>query len=120
MRIIINDRRKIDAVQKEFSEMFPYLKLEFYAKPHQYGGAASQKLMQHQSKQIGEYRTIHNSGSITITPGMTVCDLEKYFSDVFGLKVHVLRKSGKAWLETTVTDGWTLDDQNKQGEELSK
>jgi hypothetical protein len=33
--------------------------------------------------------------------------------------VQVFRKSGKVWLETTVTDGWTLEEQNLQGEALS-
>jgi hypothetical protein len=33
---------------------------------------------------------------------------------------QVYRKSGKIWLETTVTDSWTLEEQNKQGESLSK
>ena len=51
---------------------------------------------------------------------MTVVDLEQSFSDVFGLGVQIFRKSGKVWLETTVTDGWTLDEQNRQGEALSK
>jgi hypothetical protein len=34
--------------------------------------------------------------------------------------VQVLRKSGKAWLEATITDGWTLEEQNIQGEDLSE
>ena len=119
MKIIINDRRKIFAVQKEFSQIFPYLKLEFYAKPHQSVGASSQKIMQHPAKKIGECRTTHQSGNITITPNMMVLDLEQSFSDVYGLTVRILRKSGKTWLKTTVTGRWTLEAQNQQGEELS-
>jgi hypothetical protein len=34
--------------------------------------------------------------------------------------VQVFRQSGRVWLETTRTDDWTLAEQNKQGEELSK
>ena len=51
---------------------------------------------------------------------MTVNELEQRFSDVYGLGVQVFRKSGNVWLETTVTDGWTLEQQNKQGESLDK
>ena len=51
---------------------------------------------------------------------MTVIDLEKKFREVFGLGIQVFRKSGKAWLETTLTDNWTLEEQNRQGEALSK
>ena len=120
MKVTINDNRKIFAIQEEFNALFPYLKVEFFSKPHSIGGGSPKKLVKHNSKTLGECRTIHNKGSITITPNMTVADLEQNFSDVYGLGVQVFRKSGKVWLETTVTDGWTLEEQNKQGAELSK
>ncbi len=119
MKITINDRRKIFAVQEAFSQAFPYLKLEFFAKPHKVGGGSAKKFIKHNSTTIGECRTVHNTGQITITPQMTVADLEQRFSDVYGLGVQVFRKSGKLWLETTVTDGWTLHQQNHEGESLS-
>ena len=120
MKILINDHRKIFAIQKEFSEMFPYLKLEFFSKPHTVGGASPKKIMKHPTNTIGQCRVIHNKGTLTITPNMTAADLEQNFADVYGLSVQVFRKSGKSWLETTVTDNWTLEKQNRQGEELSK
>lgn len=120
MKITINDHRKIFAIQEEFNTLFPYLKLEFFSKPHKQGGATSKKFVKHNSKTLGECRTIHNTGEITIVPGMTVAELEQGFGHVYGLGVQVFRKSGKTWLETTVTDGWTLEEQNNQGEELSK
>ncbi|TAL63294.1 MAG: hypothetical protein EPN85_00565 [Bacteroidetes bacterium] len=119
MKIQINDKRKIFAIQEEFGKTFPYLKIEFFAKPHRVGGASSKKIMKHPSKTLGECRTIHSDGIITITSGMTVADLEQNFRDIYGLSVQVFRKSGQAWLETTVTDGWTLEKQNQQGEMLS-
>lgn len=120
MKITINDHRKIFAIQEEFNTVFPYLKLEFFSKPHKPGGESPKKLVKHNSKTLSECRTIHNAGEITITSKMTVMDLEQRFSDVYGLSVQVFRKSGKVWLETTVTDGWTLEEQNSQGESLSK
>jgi hypothetical protein len=50
---------------------------------------------------------------------MSVAELEQQFSDVYGLSVQIFRQSGKAWLETTVTDKWTLEKQNEQGKALS-
>jgi hypothetical protein len=120
MQIIINDHRKIFAIQKEFNEMFPYLKLEFFGKPHKVGAPSSKKIIKHASKTIGQCRVIHNKGTLTITPSMTVTVLEQAFDDVYGLSVQVFRKSGRVWLETTATDAWTLEKQNKQGEELSQ
>lgn len=119
MKITINDNRKIFAIQKSFTELFPYLKIEFFAKPHKVGGGSSKKTMKVNAKTLGECRTVHNTGTITIVPQMTVADLEQNFSDVYGLSVQVFRKSGKVWLETTVTDNWTLEEQNRQGEALS-
>jgi hypothetical protein len=119
MKIAINDHRKIFAIQEEFNQIFPYLKLEFFSKPHKPGGASPKHLVKHHSMTLGECRTEHHKGDITIVPEMKVCDLEQNFGDVYGLGVQVFRKSGKSWLETTVTDSWTLAEQNKQGEELS-
>jgi hypothetical protein len=119
MKIQINDHRKIFAVQEEFSKMFPWLKIEFFSKPHKIGGPSPKTQLVPSSKTIGECRTEHDSGTITILPAMTVADLEQAFRDVYGLSVQVFRKSGKSWLETTVTDSWTLEKQNEQGKLLS-
>ena len=120
MKTVINNRRKIFSIQEEFSALFPYLKLEFYAKSHTEGGPSSDKAIQHSSKTLGECRIMHEDGIITITPNMTVAELEDIFGSVYGLKVHVYRKAGNSWLETAVTNDWSLEEQNKQGETLSK
>lgn len=119
MKIQINDHRKIFAIQEEFNKMFPWLKLEFFVKPHKVGGPSPKSQIISSSKTVGECRTIHNSGTVTITPMMSVSELEQSFRDVYGLSVQVFRKSGKSWLETTVTDAWTLEKQNAQGKTLS-
>lgn len=41
MLVTINDRRKISAIQEEFNSVFPFLKLEFFSKPHKPGAASS-------------------------------------------------------------------------------
>jgi len=120
MKITINDRRKIHEIQESFSEVFPYLKLEFFSKPHKPGNASPKKFMKSSSKTIGECRTVHSNGTMTILPKMQVLDLEKGFSDTFGLSVQVFRKSGNAWLEVTSTGGWTLEEENRVGEEMNK
>ena len=120
MNITINDHRKIYAIQEEFNSLFPYLKLEFFSKPHTAHGSFSTKIVGNNSKTLGECRTVHNKGKITIIPSMSVADLERSFKDVYGLSVQVFRKSGKGWLETSITDSWALEEQNSQGETLSK
>lgn len=119
MKITINDHRKIFAIQEEFTNAFPYLKIEFFAKAHQSGGPAAGKFVNPGATKISECRTIHNDGDITITENMSVKELERRFADVYGLAVQVFRKSGNMWLETSITSDWTLGEQNKEGENLN-
>jgi len=119
MKITINDHRKIFAIQKSFTQMFPFLKLEFFAKPHTPGGASPRKLMLSPSKTIGQCRVVHSKGTLTILPQMTINDLEHGFNDTFGLTVKVLRKSGNTWLETASTDMLSLEKENDIGKEMN-
>ena len=119
MKIKINDSRKIYDIQEEFNHLFPYLKIEFFSTPHKVGDGTSKKFIKKSNETLGKCRLVHKNGSINISPQMTVASLEQAFMDAYGLGVQVFRKSGKVWLETTVTDSWTLEDQNKEGEALS-
>jgi hypothetical protein len=118
MDIVINDNRLIEDVQKEFTEKFSFLKLEFFNQPHKKGEASSKKQLHNNKQTLGESRTIHTNGSITITGRMKVSELEKLFQKMYGLSVQVFRKSGNIWLETTSTDDWTLTKQNVQAKEF--
>lgn len=120
MKIIINDHRKIFGIQEEFSKLFPYLKIELYSKSPHIKGAFPNKVPMPSARTLGECRIIHNKGTVTITPNMTINELEQIFSDVYGLTAHILRKSGNAWIEASLTGEWTLEEQNNQGKELSK
>lgn len=119
MKIIVNDHRKIFGIQEEFSKLFPYLKIEFYSRSPNLKGGLPNKILMPSARILGECRIIHNKGTITITPNMTINELEQVFSDVYGLTIHIIRKSGNAWLEASMTGGWTLEEQNNQGKELS-
>jgi hypothetical protein len=119
MTIQISDERSISGIQEEFNLAFPYLKLEFFRKPHKTGAPSLKKEMKPGDKTIRECRKLHQDGSLTIIPTMTVSELEQRFQEMYGLSVQVFRKSGRVWLETTVTDNWTLYEQNRQGEALS-
>lgn len=120
MEIIINDQRKIFKIKEEFNTFFPFLKLEFLSKPQKTGLESVKRILNNNNCSLGEFRNIRNNNKITITPDMTTMNLEHAFRDIYGLWVQVFRKSGKVWLATTVTDGWTLEEQNKQGEALCK
>ena len=119
MILTIKDDRKISEVQESFNTSFPYLKLEFFKKMHGVKELSPLKGLIDSDRTIGQIRTIHSDGFITITPKMTVAELEQEFGRIFGLSAQVFRKSGKMWIETTVTDKWTLEQQNSEGEALT-
>jgi len=116
MKIEINDHRKIFAVQEEFNKIFPHLRLAFLSKPSKVGEAASKKIMKERSKTLGDCRVVHTKGELTLSPSMTVADLQQSLSDNYGLSVLVYLRSGKDWIETTGNGKLSLADQDKRQE----
>lgn len=118
--MIITADRTIHDIQEEFLWEFPYLRLEFFTRVFNAGQISGTKNIKPSNKTLKECRTLQHEGSVNITPDLTVAKLNEIFRETYGLGIMVYRKSGKVWLETTVTDSWTLGEQNKQGEALSK
>ena len=119
MLLHITSGRVISEIQKEFNRIFPFLKIEFFNnRSLQRTGFSVQQIIPHYRK-IGEGLPSIKDGDIEITEDMKVNMLEKQFKDQFGLAVQVFRKSGNLWLETTMTDNWTLQQQNNHGREIS-
>jgi hypothetical protein len=117
MELHITENKTIDQIQKEFSQKFPYLKIEFFNIPHSEGEASPMSGQLPPSSVIGKIRKKHNGKKMVITAHSKVADIEKRFQEVFGLPVQVFRKSGDVWLQTTITDHWTLAEQNEEGRE---
>ncbi|OWY22791.1 hypothetical protein C7N43_02560 [Sphingobacteriales bacterium UPWRP_1] len=114
--MLITDEKKISEIQTEFHAKFPYLKLEFYSQPHTEGGISAHNMLD-AGKTVGEVRTIHQEGNLSINGNLKVSTLESNFKEMYGLNVQVFRRSRKIWLQTTATDEWTLAEQNRLGEE---
>lgn len=117
--IAIHSTTKIAQLQEEFNKTFPFLKLEFFKHAHkaQEGNARQDLISPADSAQTVSRK--ESNENVLIHEDMTVSELEQLLSHYFGLSAQVFRKSGRSWLETTVTDDWTLKRQNEQGYELS-
>jgi len=119
MNLRIAPNRLVSDLQKDFNNAFPFLKLEFFRNRNQQLPAFTfQQIIPH-SNRIAEGQTAITDGDIEVNPDMKVKDLEKIFKDQFSLAVQVFRRSGNLWLETTMTDEWTLEQQNEHGREIS-
>ena len=117
MFLYISKDKKIHEVQQYFNSKYPFLKLEFYKLENTDPAFAVKKHLSHSItlKAAG----LRDSGLIDIQNDLTVGDLEKMFLNKFGLNVQVSRKSGTLWLETTMTDKWSLQKQNEHGREIT-
>jgi len=118
MKITINNKRKIAGVQDDFSSLFPFLKLEFYAKPHTKSGAPAEGFVKN-NRMLSECRTNPEEGEITVSEHMTAGELKERFMDVYGLGVEVLRKAGEAWLPVSSDGVHSLTEENQDAKKAS-
>ena len=119
MTLTIDGTRTIGEMQQDFNAAYPYLKIEFFKSMNGRSGQPSIKNMLSHSLKIKEARRQQHDGSLELSDMMKVGDLEKIFREQYGLNVQVFRKSANVWLETTMTDTWTLKQQNDHGREIS-
>ena len=119
MHLYIEPNRLINDIQDEFNTMFPFLKIEFFKNKSLFRSDFSSSQIIPKNRKIGEGQPAMKEGDIDIDLDMKVIELEKIFRDRFNLSVEVFRKSGNLWLETSMTDNWTLHQQNNHGMELS-
>jgi hypothetical protein len=118
MTLQLQKDKTVGDIQSEFNAVFPYLKIDFYKMVHGKPGLPiRQKLPKTALLKNGEN---FHEGELDVPDTMTVGQLEQTFYDRFRMTVQVARKSGGVWLETSVTDGWTLRQQNEHGRELSE
>lgn len=119
MTINITPDRIIKEIQKEFNEEFPFLKIEFFLKGVRYKAQTKRDESLSKELPLGKVKMFDFKQGWRITGSMTVRELEKTFEELLGLSVLVYRKSGKLWLETSMTDNWTLEQQNENGRQIS-
>lgn len=116
MTLCIDRNTRLIDIQKWFSGEFCFLKLEFF-KPSLPHDTSSKKEMRNPSEPaLGKDR--QEPAVISIDSSWTVMNLEEEFLKA-GLHVQVFRKSGNLWIETSLTNDWTLEQQNYEGELFS-
>lgn len=116
MKIQVSKDKTIAQLQEEFTGVFPYIKLVFFTKPHKaYKGSPAKFLVSDRDVTLGSLEKKPHSGVLYVEPEMPTWQVERLFEEEFGLHVQVFRKSGNTWLETSVTDDLTLEEQNTKG-----
>ncbi len=119
MKLQIDTDTKIIDVQKKFTEVYPFLKVELYKEQHAEKKVSAIKDRISPDKIISEQSKFFKAESIDINKHRTVADIEKEFFEKFGVALQVSRKSGNIWIETSKTDDRTLKAQNQLGKTMS-
>lgn len=117
MIIDLSAGKAIHELQQEFNTQYPFLKLEFYKIQQGASALPGRKHLDHSA--LLKTAGLKKAGRLVVKEEMTVGELEKELLGQFGLDVQVSRKSGSLWLQTTMTDSWTLRKQNEHGREIS-
>jgi hypothetical protein len=118
MKLYLNKETSIKSIQKEFNKHYPFLKIEFFKNYHK-GQPLPRAFMLSVAELTKKLDAAHDGGTININKARTVAEVEKEFEDLFGFSTLVFRKSGNVWVETTLTEDWTLEEQNMEGEQIS-
>lgn len=120
MELIITDDMKLSDFSDRFHALFPFLKVEIIMLCGKYASGSEKGVIKYLNRNFGDCRMKGMDEIIHLDKNTSVQQLEEKLRRIYGLTVQVLRKSGKSWLETRLTSGWTLGEQNFQGESLSK
>jgi hypothetical protein len=113
MKIVIHNNRKIFSIQEEFNQMFPSLKIDFYARPGKPGCVSSSKFVSQSSKTVQDCRAISREGTIEIQPSMVISNLKQNLREIFGLSVEIFQQAGNGSYEFPVSDKRTLEEINR-------
>jgi hypothetical protein len=120
MELHISGEKTIREIQSEFHAIYPFLKLEFFRSSHKTGKPSPKSDVVSAGSAIGVLMNGNRAANIEVNASKTVALLEQEFHSKFGLNVQVFRKSQSLWIETSLTDHWTLGRQNEEGEIFSR
>ncbi len=109
MTLKIEKGHTIREMQQYFTAIYPYLTVELIKKV-----AGKEEVMQNNEMFQGA------SALINIDKEQTVARLEQEFLSKAGLKVKIYRRFCNVWIEATLTEDWTLEQQNTEGQLLSE
>ena len=119
MELQIDKGSSLKNIQKQFNAFYPFLKIEFFKKI-----PVDQPLYRVElfsNNELLKFIEGAPNGIVVIDVNRkrTVFEVEIDFEKQLGISAHVFRKSGNVWVETTLTNDWSLEDQNEEGKQIS-
>ena len=95
-------------VRERFRQRYPMLDLHFYRCAHKpfRGNLETDELRA--DLPLTTLQPEIREGSVNIDGDVTATQLEQALEEDFGLHVQLVRRSGWQWMQTSLTDKWTL------------
>ena len=113
MEFKIEAEKPFKKIQEKFNDIYPYLKIEDLRMANTSVDGSLKKLSLCNKSKLEKGST--DKVFIIINNLTTVADLVNQFCENLNLPVRVLRKSNNHWIETSLTEHWTLERQNIAG-----
>ena len=117
---LINFKKKtsIKDIQIEFNHTYPYLWIEFYCKSSSDLNLVFVKNKINAEKKVLNLCTSSTLKYLNISENSTVGELKKEIATKMGLTGQLLRKAGSLWITTSLTEDWSLLQQNYEGAQM--
>jgi hypothetical protein len=117
MNIHIAETTTIREIQKIFQNSFPYLKIEFSDKSHEFGEPTNHGHWYDPCFRLLDIAHKKDGGYIQINPWNSTGATEQDFADLFGVYPQIFRMDKGHWIETAGTDIISLYEQNEIGKQ---
>lgn len=114
MNISISSTTTLAQIQQQFSQRFPYLKIEFFIDENGDNVLTANEMIRNHRLPLADVAKNKLTESIEIHGSNAVFELEMLFCKGLGIDAQVFHKRGQNWIATTTTDGVTLDVLNEK------
>ena len=115
--ISVNKETFFCDIQHAFSSYYPFLKIDFFLNIT--GIDINKKKAIDPTTSISKFLSNHPVVTINFNSDKTVSEVSDDIKNRLNVIVQVLRKSGNIWLPISLTENWTLENQNAAGELLA-
>ena len=119
MLLHIHKDTAIKDIQHLFAELYPFLKIEFYKIDGPPGKTLEKKEEINERLFKDDFNNTQVETIINIQPKRTVLQVEKDFRQQCNISIKVFRKCRNLWIQTSLTDDWSLERQNNEAALIS-
>ncbi|MEQ8363513.1 MAG: hypothetical protein RIF39_13625 [Cyclobacteriaceae bacterium] len=109
----IDEGKSVSGFQKDFTTLFPFLKIEFFKTQN---STLDSKHHKTYTLLAPNFPLDKTTVSLELSATTSVAQLKALILEKTGISCLVYRKSGSMWIETSLTEDWSLERQNHEAE----